>query len=377
MFASFKCILHQLSIYLTIKLNKKMKNNIKILSFLLLINVGVFAQKDQIKEAQSFYDKGKVEESITVLKKIEYLIVNAPDVTKSDFYYLKGNNYKDLATKNIDPKNNFTIASGAYQDVLLYENDSRNYKYAFKADLALKDIKSKLVNGAIKDFKEGRYKESADKSYEVYLFDKKDTLNLYNAAAASLTGKDYVSSIKYYEELKKKNYTGKGIIFYATHKKTKLEDAFVSLGARDLAVSEGVYEKPRNFSPPSKKEEILINLAFSYLERNDFANAEKSYLDALQINPNCMNCYINLVFIKMELKKALIDQMNALGNTPKEVKQYDQLNAKKDEIVRSAIPYLKKALIIEPKNEEATKSLLGIYRALDMTNEYNALKNSK
>ncbi|MBZ4042959.1 tetratricopeptide repeat protein [Flavobacterium hibisci] len=354
-----------------------MKNNIKILSFLLLVNVGVFAQKDQIKEAQSFYDKGKIEESLTILKKIEYLIVNAPDVTKSDFFYLKGNSHKDLANKDIDPKNNFTLASGAYQDVLLYENDSRHYKYAFKADLALKDIKSKLVKGAISDFKEGKYKESADKSYEVYLFDKKDTLNLYNAAAASLTGKDYVSSIKYYEELKKKNYTGTGTIFYATHKKTKVEDAFVSLGARDLAVSEGVYEKPRNFSPPSKREEVLTNLAFSYLERNDFANAEKNYQDALHVNPNCINCCINLVFVKMELKKALVDQMNALGNTPKEVKQYDELNAKKDEIVKSAIPILKKALIIEPANEEAKKSLLGIYRALEMTNEYNALKNSK
>lgn len=354
-----------------------MKKNINILSLLLLININVFAQKDQIKEAQSFYDKGKIEESLTILKKIEYLIVNAPDVTKSDFFYLKGNNYKDLANKNIDPTNNFTLASGAYQDVLLYENDSRHYRYAFKADLALKDIKSKLVNGAIKDFKEGKYKESADKSYEVYLFDKKDTLNLYNAAAAALKGKDYISSVKYYEELKKKSYTGKGVIFYATHKKTKLEDAFVSGSARDLAVSEGVYVKPRNFSPPSKSEEVLINLAFSYLERNDFTNSEKNYLDALLINPNCINCYINLVFIKMELKKGLEDQMSALGNTPKEVKQYDKLNSQKEEIVRSAIPYLKKTLSIEPNNEEAKRSLLGIYRSLDMTNEYNALKNSK
>ncbi|WP_278009249.1 hypothetical protein [Flavobacterium gyeonganense] len=50
-----------------------MKNNIKILSFLLLVNVGVFAQKDQIKEAQSFYDKGKIEESLTILKKLNIL----------------------------------------------------------------------------------------------------------------------------------------------------------------------------------------------------------------------------------------------------------------------------------------------------------------
>ena len=42
---------------------------------------------------------------------------------------------------------------------------------------SLKEIKSKLVNGSVDDYKAGRYKESAEKSYKVYLFDKKDTLN--------------------------------------------------------------------------------------------------------------------------------------------------------------------------------------------------------
>ncbi|WP_163411085.1 hypothetical protein [Flavobacterium ajazii] len=352
-----------------------MKKNLKIL--LLLINVTVFAQKNEIKEAQSFYDKGKAQEALTILKKVEYLVINASDEVKSDFFYLKGNVYKDLAAKNIDPANNFSQAVGAYQDVLLYENDSRKYKYAFKANLALKEMKSKLVDGAYKDYKEGKYKESADKSYEVYLFDKKDTLNLFNAAAASLTGKDYISSIKYYGELKKINYTGKATLYYATNKKTKEDEAFISISARDLGVSTGLYEKPRTVFPPSKKEEILIALAFSCLERNDCANSEKYYQEALQVNPNCVNCYINLVYIKMESKKVLVDQMDKLGNSPKEMKQYDKLNAQKDEIIKSAIPYLKKALAIEPKNEDAIKSLLGIYRSLEMTNEYNALKNSR
>ncbi|MCI9845010.1 hypothetical protein [Flavobacterium pectinovorum] len=354
-----------------------MKKKLKILSFLLLVNIGAFAQKDEIKEAQSYYDKGKAQEALAILKKVEYLIINASDEIKSDFFYLKGNVYKDLASKNIDPANNFTLATGAYQDVLLYENESLKYKYAFKANLALKEMKSKLVDGAYKDYKEGKYKESADKSYEVYLFDKKDTLNLFNAAAASLTGKDYISCIKYYGELKKINYSGKGVVYYASNKKTKEEEAFVSISARDLGVSSGLYEKPRTVFPPSKKEEILIALAFSYLERNDCTNSEKYYLEALQINPNCLNCYINLVYIKMQLKKALVDKMDVLGNSPKEMKEYDKLNVQKDEIVKSAIPYLKKALVIEPKNEDAIKSLLGIYRSLEMTNEYNALKNSK
>nr|WP_294922875.1 hypothetical protein [uncultured Flavobacterium sp.] len=351
-----------------------MKKKLKILSFLLLVNIGALAQKDEIKEAQSYFDKGKVQEALAVLKKVEYLIINASDEIKSDFFYLKGNVYKDLASKNIDSANNFTLAAGAYQDVLLYENESQKYKYAFKANLALKEMKSKLVDGAYKDYKEGKYKESADKSYEVYLFDKKDTLNLYNAAAASLTGKDFNSSIKYYGELKKINYSGKGVVFYATNIKTKTEDAFASMSARDANIKEGLYEKPRNVFPPSKKEEILIALAFSHLERNDYINSEKYYQEALQVNPNCVNCYINLVYIKMQLKKELVDKMDVLGNSPKEMKEYDKLNAQKEEIIKSAIPFLKKALVIEPKNEDAIKSLLGIYRALDMTKEYNSLK---
>ena len=352
-----------------------MKKNLKLLSFLLLISTGAFAQKDEIKEAQSYYDKGKSQESLTILKKIEYLIVNASSEIKSDFFYLKGNVYKDLATKNIDAANNFALASGAYQDVLLYENDSRIYKYAFKANLALKEVKSKLVDGAYSDYKAGKFKESADKSYEVYLFDKKDTLNLFNAASSSLTGKDYASAIKYYELLKKIKYTGKGVVYYATNKKTKEEEAFISMSARESNLNAGLYEKPRNVFPPSKKEEVLISLAYSYLERNDYSNAEKYYNEGLQMNSNCLDCYINLVYVKMQLKKALVDQMDLLGNSPKEMQQYDKLEAQKVEIVKSAIPYLKKALVIEPKNEDALKALLGVYRSLDMKNEYNALKS--
>ncbi|MBF4491764.1 tetratricopeptide repeat protein [Flavobacterium sp. JLP] len=351
-----------------------MKKKIKILSILLLITIGAFAQKDEIKEAQSNYDKGKSQEAAAILKKIEYQILNAPDDVKTDYFFLKGNVYKDLASKNIDAAANFTTAISSFQDVLLYENDSRIYRYAVKANLALKEMKSKLVDGAYNDYQGGKFKESADKSYEVYLFDKKDTLNLFNAATASLTGKDYVAAIKYYEELKKINYSGKGVVYYATNKKTKVEESFMSVSARESNVKAGLYEKPRTVSPPSKKPEILGNLAFSYLERNDFANAEKYYNEALQLNQNCIDCYINLAYVKIQMKKALVDQMAMLGNSPKEMKEYDILDAKKNEVLKSAIPILKQALTIEPKNEDAIKSLLGIYRSLDMKNEYNALK---
>lgn len=346
----------------------------KKLILLLLINITALAQKNEIKEAMSLYDKGKAQEALAILKKVEYLVINAPDEEKSEFYFLKGNVLKDLAVKNIDAANNFSAASQSYQDVILYENEAGKYKLSVKANLALKDMKSKLVNGATADFKAGNFKESGEKSYKVYLFDKKDTLNLYNAAAAYLNAKEFGLAIQYYEQLKKMNFSGNGIIYYATNKKTKEEDAFISPKARESFIKEGLYEKPRNEAIPSRKFEVNKNLAYAYLERKDFAKAEAAYNYLIELNPNFIDSYINLAYIKLQSKKEITDKIDALGNSKKEMLEYDKLTAKKDEITKSAIPYLTKALTIEPKNPEATKTLLGIYRSLDMMKEYNSLK---
>jgi tetratricopeptide (TPR) repeat protein len=345
-----------------------------IMLSIVLINVGVYSQKSQIKDAQSLFEKGKSDEAIVILKKTEYLILNAPDEEKSDFYFLKGNVLKDLALKNIDAANNFSAASQSYQDVILYENETGKYKLSVKANLALKDMKSKLVNGATTDFKAGNFKESGEKSYKVYLFDKKDTLNLYNAAAAYLNAKDFGLAIQYYEQLKKMNFSGNGIVYYATNKKTKEEDAFISPKARESYIKEGFYENPRNETIPSRKFEINKNLAYAYLERKDLAKAEAAYNYLVELNPNFIDSYINLAYIRLQSKKEIVDKIDALGNSKKEMLEYDKLTAKKDEITKSAIPYLTKALAIEPKNPEVTKTLLGIYRSLDMTKEYNSLK---
>jgi tetratricopeptide (TPR) repeat protein len=353
-----------------------MKRKFVILSIVLLINVVINAQKTQIKEAQSLFSSGKTQEALNVLKKSEYLIINASYDEKSDFYLLKGNVLKALASKGVDEVNNYTLASEAYQELIRYENEEGNYKYTLQANSSLKELKSKLVNGAVDDYKNKKYKESSEKSYQVYLFDKKDTLNLFNAASSSMTAKDYDSAAKYYEELKRINYSGKRIIYYATNKKTKEEDAFISAGARNSGVLATLYEKPRDEFSSSKRFEINKNLAYIYLEKNELDKSESCYLKVLELDPKFIDAYINLAYVKLESKKPIVDQMAALGNTPAEMEQYDVLKVKKDNLTKSAIPYLQKALTIDPKNQDVIKALMGVYRSLDMTNEYNALKAS-
>jgi tetratricopeptide (TPR) repeat protein len=351
-----------------------MKSKFVMLSIVLLVCAGVKAQKSQIKSAQIEFDNGNSPEALKILNSSEYLIFNSTDEDKSEFFFLKGNVLKDLAGKNIDMVKNLSLASKAYKDLVAAENEAGKYKYTLPANAALREMKSTLASGALADYKANKFKESAEKSYNVYLFDKNDTVNLFYAASTSMAVKDYDSAIKYYEELRRLNYSGKGTFYYATNKKTKTEELFANAGIRDSSVAAGTHDKPRNELSASKKLEINKNAAFIYVEKQDAEKAEICYNKVLEIDPNYIDAYINLTYLKLESKKVIVDEMNNLGNTPKEMEQYDQLKTKKDDIVKSVIPYLKKALVIDPKNQDVLKSLLGVYRSLDMTAEYNELK---
>ena len=66
--------------------------------------------------------------------------------------------------------------------------------------------------------------------------------------------------------------------------------------------------------------------------------------------------------------------MNKLGTSTKDMKRYDDLKKKREDLFKSAIPYLQKAVELDPKNSDVSKTLLGVYSALEMTAEYKALK---
>jgi tetratricopeptide (TPR) repeat protein len=94
----------------------------------------------------------------------------------------------------------------------------------------------------------------------------------------------------------------------------------------------------------------------------------------LEIDPNYLNAYINLAALKLEGEKVIIDEMNKLGNSEKDMKRYNVLKTKRENLFKSAIPYLQKAYDIDPKNIDVAKTLLNVYSALEMTAEYKVLK---
>ncbi|KIA96832.1 hypothetical protein OA93_16650 [Flavobacterium sp. KMS] len=120
--------------------------------------------------------------------------------------------------------------------------------------------------------------------------------------------------------------------------------------------------------------DLLFNLGVLSGNAKNAADAEKYYTKVIEIKPDYTNAYINLAALKLEDEKPIIDEMNKLGTSAKDMKRYDELKAKRNNLFKSTIPYLKKASELDPKNEDISKTLLNVYSALEMTAEYKALK---
>lgn len=419
-----------------------MKSKYIILASALLMSVATFAQKNEIKAAEKALKKGDAQGAVTILQGAESLISGASDAEKDQFFFVKGNVYLDLANNNIETDKNLSLAAAAYLDLIAAEKASGKSKYSTEAAKSITQIKYKLINSAIADSKSDKHSNSANKLYEAYLLDTKDTLNLYYAASTYVNAKEYDKALEMYNELKRLNYSGKATNYLAVNKLTGEEDLFSTAEERDRMVKMGTHENPTTEVIPSKRGEIYKNMALIlvesgkteeaknaireareanpddtslilteanlYLETKDFdtykklitevlvknpndadlvfnlgvlsanskntADAEKYYARAIEINPQYINAYINMAALKLESENAIINEMNKLGTSDKDMKRYAVLKAQRQNVFKSAIPYLVKALEIDPKNEDVAKTLLNVYNALEMTTEYNALK---
>ena len=422
-----------------------MKSKYAILASALLISAAIFAQKDQIKAAEKALKNGNSQEAVSFLQGAESLIPNATDSEKAQYYFVKGNALLDLANKKVEEEKNLSLAAKAYQDLLAVEKVSEKDKYSSQAQTSIKNIKEKLVNNAIENATQKKYKEASDLLYLVYELDKTDLEKLYYSASYALNAQDFDTALVYYFELKKQNFSGEGAAYYAKNVITEKEDFFGATpdakADRDGRVKLKIYSNPRDEKIPSKRGEVYKNIALIlnqkgrtdeaksaltearlanpddvslmlteadlYLKLEDFVTykklisevlqknpndadllfnlgvitaktdivgAEDYYKKAIAIKPDYVNAYLNLSILKLDGEKKIIAEMNKLGTSEKDNKKYEVLKKQREDVFKSAIPYLEKANELNPENEDVAITLLNVYSALEMTDKKKALK---
>ncbi|MFN9115778.1 MAG: hypothetical protein ACK5XN_37470, partial [Bacteroidota bacterium] len=267
-------------------------------------------------------------------------IAAATDAEKAQYYFIKGNAHSDLATKKVELPKNLALAAKAYQEVVTIEKTSGKAKYTAQAQSAIADIKNQLINGAVdaasdidnrvlkcltetkkilEDYKlslnsntekevevllEKKRKDLADCEkikydgykaaslllYQCYEIDRSDVEKLYYAGNYALNGEDYETAVKYYQECMKQNYSGEGMGYYAKNVVNDQEEFFGSTAAskadRDSKVKLKLYSNPRDEKIPSKKGEILKNIALILVQQGKMDLAKTALAEAKAANPD-------------------------------------------------------------------------------------------
>ncbi len=292
-----------------------------IIAGTLLVSVGSFAQKDELKALKKLYGKEEIKgEDLTEYKalvaKVIPLATEEGDKIYANFYKCMIPVLESLAidktmtplqiqmamAKLVSPKSISDLAA-CLNATLDYEKKPGNKKvYTDDINETITSFKPDMLNYAVALGNQKKYKESADVLYAIYQLNKKDLETLYYAANYAVEGMDYDKALVYYKELKAANYTGEGMLYYAKNKATGVEENYTSKETRDNLVSLGTHIAPRDEKTPSRKGEIVKNIALILIEQGKTEEAKSAIIDARKENPSDVGLITSQADIYYKLK---------------------------------------------------------------------------
>ncbi len=168
-------------------------------------------------------------------------------------------------------------------------------------------------------------------------------------------------------------------------KKENPNDASLMQAEADVYYKLGNIEKYKEImeqivANDPENADLLYNLGVSASRLGDNTQAMEYYKKAIEINPEMASAQINIAALILGKEKAIVDEMNNLGTSSKDYKRYDELKQNRDDLYRSAVPYLEGALKSNPDNIEAIRTLMNIFYQIDdpkaeeMKNKLKALE---
>lgn len=276
-----------------------------VLASAILVSVSSFAQKDELKKLKRIYEKEEIKgndlaEYKALVIKAEPLATEEGDKIYTGFYKAMIPVLESMAidksmtpqqmqmalAKLVNAKAISDLATGL-NATLEYEKKTGKKVYTDDINETIASFKPQLIDFAMEFGKLNKNKEAADILYSIYTLDKKDVDMLFYAASYYVNANDYDKALEYYDILKKLNYSGDGVVYYAYNNASKTEENFgANKKLRDIAITSGSHSKPREEKIPSKRGEIYKNIALILKEKGKTAEALTAIQDARKENPD-------------------------------------------------------------------------------------------
>ncbi|MEO9893813.1 tetratricopeptide repeat protein [Aurantibacter sp.] len=354
-----------------------MKTKILILAAMSFTMVGL-AQKSELKAADKALKGGDSQAAKSALESIAGSISGADEKYQAQYQFLTGKTYADLAKKG--DATAFQKAIDAFKAV---KEMPAGKKYVGETDQYMSSITADLVNSAVEDNGNKKFKEAAEKLYMSYTLSPRDTSYLYFAAGSAVNGQEYEQALKYYNELQDLGYDGGGLVYKATNIASgQVEE--MDKTQRDLMVKSGTYKDPIDEKLPSKSAEIVKNTALIYTQLGQDEKAIEAYKAARANDPKDVNLILNEanLYYKMGDKDRFKELMaEAASVAPENADlQYNigVINMEQGNIEDARTAY-RKALEINPDYTNAQLNLSTTYvnEGNGLIDEMNSLGNSR
>lgn len=357
-----------------------MKTKILILAAMSFTIIG-FAQKNEIKAADKALKAGDSPGAKSALEAAAGVISAADVKVQAQYHFLRGKIYADLAKKGDNSAFDTAISSFNKADEIEVASGKAKYGKEIKEHLVA--IAGDLVNSAVEDNKNKKFKEAGEKLYMSYKLSPIDTIYLYYAASSAVNGGEYKQALTYYDELKEIGYDGGGMEYKATNVATG-EVEVMDKVQRDLMVKSGTYTDPLDDKTPSKSAEIVKNIALIYTQLGEDDKALEAYKDARANDPNDVNLILNEANLHYKLgdkgkfKALMTEATNVAPDNPDLHYNIGVINMEEGDLEGARASY-KRALEINPGYTNAQLNLSTTYvnEGNGFIDEMNSLGNSR
>ncbi|MBT0608725.1 tetratricopeptide repeat protein [Aequorivita echinoideorum] len=401
---------------------------------LVLISAFSFGQKKEIKKAEKAIKSNEFNEALGYLNDAEGMLASADNEMKAQFYAARGEAYMGSAgsdfqklkmsaeafqqalelNPNIEsqvsvPLQNLRAklinsavsdqnseqykmaAEKLYTSYMITKKDTSDLYFAASNSVNAKDYPNALkyyqmlvdlgYTGATKEFV-ATNKETG----EVEPFDNKNQRDIAIKTGEYIKPEERVAESKRGEVLRNMTliYVEQGDSDKATKlmKTARAEnptDVYLMRADADMSYKMGDIAKYNELmnkivATDPENPEIYFNLGVGSAELGEDEKAIGYYKKALELKPEHEGALINLAVVKLKGEDKLVEQMNSLGNSSADNKKYDELKEQRKQLYMETIPYLEKAVELNPENKGVARTLMNIYSQMGEDSKAKAMK---
>ena len=357
----------------------------KIITLLLFVGFGSYAQKVELQSAINYVKWNDLEKAKTSIDKC---IENETTKGLAKTWYYSGYIYQAIADSKDEKLASLKpgaldVSLKSYKKAL--ELDIKNNDYGNEIKTNLKILASVYLNQGVNLYQEKKYDEAFSNFVSGVLIKNDylgevDTNGIINCALAANKSGKYTLAAKYYSQLISMNVGNSGTYLSLSNAYLNLKDTTLAINtlkdglikypqdqniSKNLFVlyfnsgraNEAMLEIDKSIQLEPQNANLYLNKGILAEKLNDFKMAEESYKKAIDVDSKMYNaiCYLAELYYNEGVK------LSKKANEIKDNAKYEIARKKYEDQFALALPLYEKAFELNPKDQNVLGPLRSLY----------------